>query len=58
MHLGRQVSGLVSNHELKMFESRGSFISVENSSASDYKGVLIGLGRSAKMVSIPTSKKI
>ena len=56
--LNRGVSTLVENQDMQQFESRGSFLSFENSNSSEYKGVLLGLCRSAKMVSIPTSKRL
>ena len=60
MFFNRQVSNLVSNSDLNMFESRGSFLSFENSSvnASEYKGALMGLCHSAKMISIGTHKRL
>lgn len=56
--LHRQVSGLVSNEELHMCESQGSFISVDNSNASEYHGELLRLGRSAKMLAVPSNRRI
>ena len=52
------MSGLVSNNEIHVYESKGSFHSFENSNASEYKGVLLGFAHSAKVISIPTSKRI
>lgn len=52
------MSGLVENEDINMYESKGSFLSYEDSISSEYKGVLMGLCRSAKLVNLPTRKNI
>jgi hypothetical protein len=52
-HLSRQVSGLVSNCNLSLHESQGSFSS---GCPSDYQGTLAKMGRSAKLVHVPSTK--
>jgi hypothetical protein len=52
------VSGLVSNKELSICESMGTFQSIENSKDSGYMGILSKMGRTAKMLNFPTGKRL
>lgn len=51
------VSGLVSNKEITVCESMGSFQSINRSNDSGYEGVLLAMGRSV-MNPEPTRKRI
>lgn len=54
----KTVNNLLENNEVSLHESNGSFMSVGQSQASEYQGMLCQMGRSVDILNLPSNKQV